>query len=278
MPGPGQYDVDTALKKLDAGSTGSGKFNMSNSKTFLDLAVYNAKGKPSPAEYHLPDATAKIGGGKFNMSRPKTDVDWQILKASKMPAPGQYGAGQEMHPTGGKFNTGNTRSDIDWAILRASRTPGPGQYNVTDDDSYKRLQGGKFSNNNAKSDVEWQIYRAAQQPGPGNYDLSRSDRYLAKGSSVSFASRPGPCNMPAPFADSSFRSSPTSPAHSRAVSPDASMWSRRSSRCEWNDPEATVRAGVKAARHTERMKTAVAVGAVKRRQRSTMGFGRSFFM
>mmetsp|Transcript_28626 Transcript_28626/g.70859 ORF Transcript_28626/g.70859 Transcript_28626/m.70859 type:complete len:361 (-) Transcript_28626:169-1251(-) len=279
-PGPGQYDVDAALKTQDSGSS-TGKFNMGQSKTYLDMVVYRSKNTPGPAEYHLPEAM-QVHGGKFNMSNPKSDVDWRIMRAAAMPAPGQYGAGLIEKPVGGKFNTSKTRTEVDWAILRASRTPGPGQYSINEEAS-KRLRGGKFSNGNAKSDVDWQVHRAARTPGPGNYNVSRSENYLRSRPSISFAGRPGPSTMPAPFEQYSFQSTASSafwsPAHSRAMSPESSLLRETGSTISLaQSRESLERSRVKTASHTERMKTAALAGAVKRRQRSTLGFGRSFFM
>lgn len=200
-PGPGAYDVAAAQKALDKG--GSGKFNMSQSKTYLEQAVSSRKGIPGPAAYSLPDMN-KPGGGKFNMSKPKSDVEWTIIRASQMPAPGQYwGEGMDSVVRGGKFNSSNVKTDIDWAVLRASKTPGPGQYNL-DDHGIGKCSGGKFNMSKAKSDVDWAIQRGKTMPGPGNYDIVKSEQYLSTTKGFSFASRPGPQNLPFPYHELSY--------------------------------------------------------------------------
>ena len=212
-PGPGQYEVAKALKAQELG--GSGKFNMSQSKTYLEQAVASRKGTPGPAAYTLPDMN-KPGGGRFNMSKPKSDVEWTVIRAAALPAPGQYwGKGMESKITGGKFNSSKTKTDIDWAVLRASKIPGPGQYNL-DKSAIGQISGGKFNMSKTKTDVEWAIQRGKTMPGPGNYDVVRAEQYLASNKAFSFASRPGPRNLPFPYSEMSYVSS-NSPNRSRSA-------------------------------------------------------------
>uniref|UniRef100_A0A7S0V5Y6 Uncharacterized protein n=1 Tax=Hemiselmis tepida TaxID=464990 RepID=A0A7S0V5Y6_9CRYP len=206
-----------------------------------------------------------------------------IIQAAKMPAPGQYGAGMESHTTGGKFNTSKIKTDIDWAVLRAANTPGPGQYDLNKTtEASSRIPGGKFNTGKSKSGLDWAIAKAQRLPGPGNYDIVRADKYLEKNKGFSFASRPGPCNLPEPYAQLSYVSENARPPRTAATksevgSPESSIIMERSTASQI-DRGALERAREKTEKQLVRMKQGLAMAAVKRRQRQTLGFGRSFFM
>mmetsp|Transcript_30221 Transcript_30221/g.59041 ORF Transcript_30221/g.59041 Transcript_30221/m.59041 type:complete len:357 (+) Transcript_30221:137-1207(+) len=278
-PGPGQYDVATVLKHLDPPAS----FNMGRPKTTSPGKSSKGSGTPGPASYTLPDMN-QPSGGRFNMSKPKSDVEWKIIQASKVPAPGQYGAGLVSTLTGGKFNTSKITTDIDWIVMRAAKTPGPGQYDLNGNtDVSTRIPGGKFNTGKSKSGLDWAIARGKMLPGPGNYDIVRCDKYLEKNKGFSFASRPGPCHLPAPYTELSYVSTSARPprtAKSEVASPESSVLLEKStlSRSSVIDKGALERAREKTEKGLIRMKHGHQLAAVKRRQRSTLGFGRSFFM
>jgi hypothetical protein len=161
------------------------------------------------------------------------------------------------------------------------QVPGPGQYAIEKPDSLAgRISGGKFNMGNSKNDVDWAIYRGSRTPGPGRYDIGRAERYLMSSPKFSFAGRPAPGTMPEPYAEFG---STAGTRRSRSVSPAADLdasdghlsWTNKSFTF---DPTSLERSREWTVRHTQRMKTAYQEAAVKRRQRSVMGYGPSFFM
>jgi hypothetical protein len=299
-PGPGEYRVEEAVRYLDSASSG-GKFNMSKPKTYMDLQIYEKRHVPAPGSYDVRNQNPPRGG-KFNMSNPKSDVDWMIARAKKVPAPGQYGAPDIPRSGGGKFSQGRPKSSLDWTIHEASKKPGPGAYDI---DAGRRLTGGKFNKGQAKSEVEWVEYRAKRIPGPGQYDIERSSRYVAKNiPKFSFAGRPGPASMPEPFSRpaTSFSRPPTSFSRPQKVrgsvsgagtgaverevigSPDGTVSPERSAESLMSPTRLALRQEtIQRTRKSEkafqdRLSRAYSKSVMVRKQKETIGFGRTFFI
>ncbi|KAJ1484465.1 hypothetical protein T484DRAFT_1797028 [Baffinella frigidus] len=257
----------------------------SKPKTFLDLEVYAKRGVPDPGLYNITNSSP-ARGGKFNMSKPKSDVDWLILRASKIPAPGHYGVPDiRTGMLGARFSTARPKTSLDWEIARAKKTPGPGAYNV---EGMLPNYGGKFGTGEAKSEIEWIETRASKLPGPAAYDLQRSMKYLSTSSpKFSFAGRPGPATMPAPFAHThNLSGSHTRSASSLPGDMTGDMSFEGTGSTGMADSPERIAAGEAALLRTrasedsfkDRLHKAYAKSTMIRKQKETIGFGRTFFM
>ena len=125
-------------------------------------------------------------------------------------APGEYDL--EIYvPKGGKISKGYPKTPLDIEIRRARELPGPGEYYTEDAEVPRKLPGGRFNTGRSKTQLEWTIYNAKKSPGPGEYSIDQPSKYVKRiVPKFSFAGRPGPATMPAPYGHK-FVSSPYFP-------------------------------------------------------------------
>mmetsp|Transcript_24841 Transcript_24841/g.32349 ORF Transcript_24841/g.32349 Transcript_24841/m.32349 type:complete len:599 (-) Transcript_24841:80-1876(-) len=198
-PGPGDYNSEASLKKMEAPSggrfnmsrpksdiewnikrsselpdpgsyvhgspkTSGGRFNMSMPLSDIEVRILRAKESPGAGQYQVEGRPDSRGGGRFNVSKSKTDIEWKIYNAKQLPGPGEYQVKAPIQ-RGGRFNEARPQTDVEVQIRRASETPGPGEYKTADN----KLSGGRFNVSNPKSDIEQQIFDAQFVPGPSDY-------------------------------------------------------------------------------------------------------------
>ena len=127
--GPGDYGIVDDPRTVT--NTGACKFNLSQTKTTIEQAIYEKRGVPGPGKYGIcddPRSLQSAGACKFNLSITKDTIDLAIYAKRDVPGPGKYkdsshgGSGVN---GGVKFSDAVTKSNLDMCIFNANNTPGP---------------------------------------------------------------------------------------------------------------------------------------------------------